>query len=323
MKQPFRQSLGQSLEQSLGHPVQRRVKAVIAAAVAFMLAFTLAACGNTAKPAEDTATGDQGAATEKVEPKGSIRLATTTSTKDSGLLDAILGDFTAQTGYDVEVISVGSGEAMKLGENGEADVLLVHSPAAEKTFVQDGHADATGRLDVMYNDYVVIGPSTDPAGVKTSAATDATAAFAAIASATSPFISRGDESGTHKKELSIWEKAAIIPEGDWYVVAGDGMGAVITMADERQAYTLADRATWLAKSADVDLVILSEKDPSGLLNNQYGVICVDPGKNASINHDGAVAFQQWITSSATQSLIETFGLSEYGEALFTPNAVKR
>ena len=258
-----------------------------------------------------------------------LRLATTTSTKDSGLLDAILADFTAKTGYKVEVISVGSGEAMAMGMNGEADVLLVHSPAAEKAFVEGGHADATGRLDVMYNDYVIIGPLSDPAHVKTIAPANATAAFAAIASAglssgTSAgalFISRGDESGTHSKEKSIWEQASITPQGAWYVIANSGMGAVIAMANERLAYTLADRATWLSRAQSVDLTIVCEKDPSGLLNNQYGVICVNPDKNAFINHEGAVAFQKWITSLETQARIANFGVETYGEQLFIPNAI--
>jgi len=174
----------------------------------------------------------------------------------------------------------------------------------------------------MYNDYVVIGPAKDPAGVKAAAGADAVNAFAAIAKAKAPFISRGDESGTHKKELSIWEKAKLAPKGDWYVVAGAGMGAVITMADEKQAYTLSDRATWLNKSKDTELVILSEKDPSGLFNNQYGVICVNPEKNPQINHDGAVAFQRWITSPETQALIGSYGVDAYGAPLFIANAAK-
>ena len=253
---------------------------------------------------------------------GTIRLATTTSTKDSGLLDEILADFTYKTGYEVDVISVGSGEAMRLGEDGEADVLLVHSPAAEVAFVAAGHADATGRKDVMYNDYVLIGPKTDPANIKTTAGADAVAAFKAISTAKSLFISRGDNSGTHNKEKQIWEKTAITPSGNWYVVAGDGMGAVITMADERLAYTIADRATWLSKSKNTDLIIVCEKDPSGILNNQYGVICVNPAKNTSINHEGAVAFQNWILSAETQRLISNFGKDTYGEALFIPNAAR-
>ena len=293
--------------------VYARVQIATIVVASLILALTFAACG--AKPVSE---GQQA----PIEIKGSIRLATTTSTKDSGLLDVILPDFTAKTGWNVEVISVGSGEAMKMGEMGEADVLLVHSPAAEKKFVEDGHADTTGRLDVMYNDYVVIGSAKDPAGVKAAADTDAVKAFNAISAAKASFISRGDKSGTHNKELSIWEKAKISPKGDWYVIAGAGMGAVITMADEKQSYTLADRATWLNKSNDVELAIVSEKDPSGIMNNQYGVICVNPEKNAQINHDGAVAFQQWITSSETQTLIGTYGISEYGASLFISNATR-
>lgn len=267
-----------------------------------------------------TANGGAQTSESAAAAKGTLRLATTTSTKDSGLLADIIPDFEAKTGWKVEVISVGSGEAMKLGENGEADVLLVHSPAAEKTFVDGGHADPTGRLDVMFNDFVVIGSKKDPAGIKTAAPSDALAAFKTIAGKKSPFISRGDKSGTHSKELSIWKSAGIDPQGDWYVVAGSGMGAVITMADEKQAYTLADRATWLSYSAKTDLEIVSEKDPSGILNNQYGVICVNPNKNPHILHGGAVEFQKWITSAATQKLIGNFGVSQFGASLFTPNA---
>jgi tungstate transport system substrate-binding protein len=252
--------------------------------------------------------------------KGTLRLATTTSTKDSGLLAEILPGFEMKTGWKVEVISVGSGEAMKLGENGEVDILLVHSPAAEKDFVESGHADTAGRLDVMYNDFVVVGAKADPAGVKAAAASGAIEAFKTIAGKKSTFISRGDQSGTHAKELSLWKTAGIDPKGDWYVVSGSGMGAVITMTDEKQAYTSADRATWLSFSAKTDLEIVSEKDPSGILNNQYGVICVNPGKNASIQHDGAVEFRNWITSPEAQELIGAFGAARFGAPLFTPNA---
>ena len=281
--------------------------------ISLILAFMLAACGGS-QPASDLTTAPA------VTAKGTLRLATTTSTRDSGLLTEILPDFEAKTGWKADVISVGSGEAMKMGENGEADVLLVHSPAAEKTFVEGGHADSTGRLDVMYNDYVVIGAKTDPAGIKAAASTNAIEAFKVIAGKKASFVSRGDNSGTHSKELSIWKSAGIDPQGDWYIVAGSGMGAVITMTDEKQSYTLADRATWLSYSAKTDLEIVNEKDPSGILNNQYGVICVNPDKNAQIQHDGAVEFQKWITSPATQGLIGQFGVAQFGAPLFTPNA---
>ncbi|MDO4746475.1 MAG: substrate-binding domain-containing protein [Bacillota bacterium] len=257
---------------------------------------------------------------ETVEAKGTIILATTTSTKDSGLLDAILPEFTAETGWEVDVVSVGSGEAMEMGMNGEADVLLVHSPASEAEYVEGGHADEDGRMDVMYNDFVVIGPAEDPADVTGQAPDDALRAFACILQEGVPFISRADDSGTHKKELSIWEKAELTPAGDWYVEAAAGMGDVITMTDEKAGYTLSDRATWLNVGGNTALQIVCEKDPSGVLNNQYGVICVNPEKNENINNEGAKAFQEWIVSEATQALIGEYGAEEYGEPLFIPNA---
>ena len=253
-------------------------------------------------------------------PKGTIRLATTTSTQDSGLLDYILPTFTAETGWEVSVISVGSGEAMSMGEDGEADVLLVHSPASEKAFVEGGHSDENGRANVMYNDFVLVGPSADPAKILEVAPADALAAFGEISSTQSVFISRGDESGTHKKELSIWDKAELTPQGDWYVQAATGMGAVITMADEKLGYTLADRATWLNTAENTELAIVCEKDPSGLFDNQYGVIAVNPEKNEEINAEGAAAFREWILSESTQKLIGEFGIEEFGAPLFTPNA---
>ena len=285
-----------------------RAKIALFLTVSLALALMFASCGG----------GHQ--TSETVAYKGTLRLATTTSTKDSGLLTDILPDFEAKSGWKVEVISVGSGEAMKLGESGEADVLLVHSPAAERTFVEGGHADSTGRLDVMYNDYVIIGSEKDAAGVRGAASSDALEAFKTISGKRAAFISRGDQSGTHSKELSIWKSAGIDPQGDWYVVAGSGMGAVITMTDEKLAYTLADRATWLTYAAKTDLEIVSEKDPSGILNNQYGVICVNPDKNPQIQHQGAVEFQNWITSAETQKLIGQFGAAQFGDSLFTPNA---
>lgn len=256
---------------------------------------------------------------KKVENKELI-LATTTSTKDSGLLDEILPVFEKKTGYEVSVVSVGSGEAMAMGESGEADVLLVHSPAAEKEFVEGGHADKDGRMDVMYNDYVLIGSKEDPAGIRASCYNDAVAAFTALNESKSPFISRSDNSGTHKKELSIWEKCGITPEGDWYIEAGTGMGAVLEMANETLSYTLSDRATWLNAGLEKDLTIVCEKDESGILYNQYGVICVNLEKNENINHEGAKAFQEWIVSEDTQKLIGEYGVEEYGKPLFTPNA---
>ena len=257
---------------------------------------------------------------EETQKDEEIILATTTSTKDSGLLDYLLPVFEEETGYKVSVVSVGSGEAMAMGENGEADVLLVHSPAAEVEFVEGGHADENGRRDVMYNDFVLVGPNDDPAKIKENSYNDALGAFKTLAQDEVTFISRSDDSGTHKKELEIWAEANIEPSGDWYIEAGTGMGAVLEMANEMMAYTLSDRATWLNYDLGDDMMIVSENDPSGVLYNQYGVICVNPEKNAAINHEGATTFADWILSEKTQELIGQYGVEEYGKALFTPNA---
>lgn len=285
-------------------------KLMLLLVVVLAMGFALAGCGGSS----DEGNGDT------AESKGTIILATTTSTKDSGLLDYLIPKFEKSSGYTVDVISVGSGEAMAMGENGEADVLLVHSPDDEKAFVEAGNSDADGRFDVMYNDFVLIGSKDDPSKIADNAAEDALKAFTTIADEKSTFISRGDESGTHKKELKLWDKAEITPEGDWYIEAADGMGAVITMANEKQAYTLSDRATWLNNGGETDLKIVCEKDPSGVLYNQYGVICVNPEKNDKINADGAKEFQNWIISADVQKLIGEFGVEDYGEALFIPNA---
>ncbi|MDR1069158.1 MAG: substrate-binding domain-containing protein [Clostridiales Family XIII bacterium] len=278
----------------------------------------LGACGD--KKSGGDPTGETSTEEKQVEPKGTFRLATTTSTKDSGLLEYILPIFQKSTGWEADVISVGSGEALAMGRNGEADVLLVHSPADEDTFVDEGNADATGKVQIMYNDFVLIGPKTDPAGINAAGANDAVKAFKAVADQKAAFISRGDESGTHKKELKIWDTAGITPTGDWYTVANAGMADVIAMANEKLGYTLADRSTWLAKQQDTDLAIVSEKDPSGVYNNQYSVICVNPDKNDQIKHDAAVAFQEWMASADGQKAIGEFGVTEYGQQLFTPNA---
>lgn len=263
---------------------------------------------------------EDGAEKQEKTEQNEIILATTTSTQDSGLLDEILPEFEEEYGYTVSVVSVGSGEAMTMGENGEADVLLVHSPAAEREFVEEGNADDTGRLDVMYNDFVLVGPVSDPAEIAEESPSDAMAAFQKLADTQTEFISRSDESGTHKKELEIWKACGITPEGEWYVQAGTGMGAVLEMANEKLAYTLSDRATWLNLDLDEDMKIVCENDESGILYNQYGVICVNPEKNNQINHEGAKAFQEWIVSEKGQELIGEYGVEEYGKALFTPNA---
>ncbi len=298
-------------------------KKLLGLILAAAMAFSMTACSTPEPAAEPVAEEvvEEAPAEEVVEEEaapaaGTIILATTTSTKDSGLLDYILPNFTEQTGYEVDVISVGSGEAMAMGEAGEADVLLVHSPASEEAFVEAGHSDETGRLAVMYNDYVLVGPESDAE----IPADDAVGAVKAILENELTFISRGDESGTHKKELALWEAAEMTPEGEWYVEAAAGMGDVITMADEMSGYTLSDRATWLNVGGETGLAIVCEKDPSGVMDNPYGVICVNPEKNDLINAEGAKAFQDWIVSDETQELIGGYGVEEFGGALFTPNA---
>jgi tungstate transport system substrate-binding protein len=242
-------------------------------------------------------------------------LATTTSTRDSGLLDVILPEFEAMSGVDVDVVAVGTGQALQLGEDGNADVLLVHARAREDAFMDAGHG--VRREDVMYNDFVIVGPADDPAGI--AGMTDAVAAFTQIAEAEAPFVSRGDDSGTHTKEKAIWSEAGIEPEGDWYIAAGQGMGAVLTLADESQAYTLSDRATYLARTLEgTELEILTEGDP--ILFNPYGVIAVNPEKSPEIQADYANQFIDWLISVPTQEVISAYGVDEFGQPLFTPDS---
>jgi tungstate transport system substrate-binding protein len=243
--------------------------------------------------------------------KGTIRLSTTTSTQDSGLLDYILPVFTAQVGWNVDVISVGTGAALQMGRDGDADVLLVHAKAQEEAFVSEGHG--LKRFDVMYNDFIVVGPSAPIAYNDKVQET-----FKTIADRNLPFVSRGDKSGTHTMELNLWKAAGVDPAKlSAYTSAGQGMGATLQMSNELQAYTLADRATWL-KQKDSALVIVCEKGTE--LLNFYGVIAVNPAKNSKINAQGAQDFINWILSPATQTLIGGYGVAEFGGSLFTPNA---
>lgn len=242
-------------------------------------------------------------------------LATTTSTQDSGLLDVILPDFENEFGVKVNVIAVGTGQAITLGQDGNADVLLVHARAREDAFMAEGHG--VRREDVMYNDFVIVGTQGDSAGIK--GMTNAVEAFKKIADSKATFISRGDESGTHTKELGIWKKAAIEPSGDWYVSAGQGMGEVLTMAGEQQAYTLSDRATYLARTKEgLDLIVLVEGDKD--LFNPYGVIVVNPNKGEHIQVDLANQFADWIISMPTQEKIAAFGVAEFDQSLFIPDS---
>ncbi len=242
-----------------------------------------------------------------------LTLATTTSTDDSGLLAYILPDFEEKYNAEVDVVAVGTGQALQLGANGDADVLLVHARAREEAFVADG--DGTARYDVMYNDFVILGPADDPAGIQ--GLDDAAAAFATLADAEATFVSRGDDSGTHTKEKGIWALAELDPAGDWYVSAGQGMGAVLTMADEMQAYTMSDRATFIARQAEgLTLEVLVEGDT--ILFNPYGVIPVNPEKHAGVNAELAQDFVAWLVSVETQELIASFEVSD--QQLFIPDS---
>lgn len=242
-------------------------------------------------------------------------LATTTSTQDSGLLEYLLPDFEKEFNTRVDVIAVGTGQALQLGKDGNADVLLVHARAQEDAFLTDGHG--TRREDVMYNDFVIVGPESDPAGIK--GMTGAVDAFKKIAETKAPFVSRGDKSGTHTKELAVWKSAGITPEGDWYISAGQGMGEVLTMAEEQQAYTISDRATYLARTkTGLTLQVLVERDKT--LLNPYGVIAVNPDKGPQINNDLAARFIDWIVSVPVQEKIGEFGKADFGQSLFVPDS---
>lgn len=287
--------------------------------LALLLVFSLAACSSGGGDASDT--GDTSSSdgtspdTAGAEEQSDVVLASTTSTQDSGLFDALVPAFQdAYPLYNMQVIAVGTGEALKLGETKDADVLLVHAKADEEKFVENGYG--VERQDVMYNDFVIVGPKSDPAGVNDAA--DIKDAMTAIAAGSAPFISRGDDSGTHKKELKLWTAAQIAtPNPDaqsWYESAGQGMGETLTIASNKGGYTLADRATYLSMKDALDLVILREGDKD--LLNQYGVIVVTD----AANQEGGQAFFDWILSDEGQRFIEEYGVEEYGQPLFIPNA---
>ncbi|MBI2913383.1 MAG: substrate-binding domain-containing protein [Chloroflexi bacterium] len=242
-------------------------------------------------------------------------LATTTSTQDSGLLETLVAAFERQTGYHVKPIAVGSGQALRLGEEGEADVLLVHSPEAEEAFMAAGHG--VDRRLVMHNDFVIVGPAADPADV--SGLESASEAMAKIARAGSTFFSRGDESGTHAREKKLWADAGLAPfQQPWYKETGQGMGQTLFIANEKDGYALADRGTYLALKERLRLVVLLEGG-AGLLN-VYHVIVVNPDESGKVNAEGARAFADFVTSSQGQEIIRTFGVEQYGEPLFYPDA---
>ena len=245
-----------------------------------------------------------------------LLLVSTTSTQDSGLLDVLLPGFTEQTGYNVQLVAVGSGQALKLGEQGNADVILLHSPVAEKEFMANDFG--IDRRLVMHNDFVLVGPASDPAGIRGKTPVEA---LESIYASRVTFVSRGDDSGTHVKELALWKNAGLDPAGqDWYLETGQGQGATLSIASEKGGYALTDRGTFLAYKANVDLEILVEGDP--FLLNVYHVITVNPAKWPRVNLEGAQAFAEFTTSPQGQQVIAGFGLEQYGQPLFFSDADK-
>jgi tungstate transport system substrate-binding protein len=246
-----------------------------------------------------------------------VILTTTTSTQDSGLLDVLVPLFEKQTGYSVKTVSVGTGQALVLAAKGDADVALVHAPDLEKKYVADGKL--LNRRLVMYNDFVIIGPKEDPAKIKS--AKTAIAALKLIEQSKSPFVSRGDNSGTHNLEKSLWKEAGIQPKGDWYIEAGQGMGATLGIANERNAYTITDRGTYLALAKRVTLPILVEGDR--LLLNVYSVMEVNSANGPRVNTTGGKAFAEFMVSPQAQNAIKNFGVEKFGQPLFVPVAGKK
>jgi len=250
-----------------------------------------------------------------VPVKGKITLSTTTSTQDSGLLDFLLPVFTRETGWEVDVVAVGSGAALRMGRDGDADVLLVHARPDEIQFVQDGYG--TVRYDVMYNDFLVVGPNLTAVAHNENVIQT----FRNIASNNLIFVSRGDDSGTHRMELNLWRSAAVNTSSlRNYNSVGQGMGATLQMANEMRGYTLTDRATWLTlrKDGRINLVAVCENAPD--LLNFYGVILINKERHPKINAEGGKAFAEWMISASAQKLIGEYGVAEFGGALFTPNA---
>lgn len=280
-------------------------KKILSVLLIFVLCFAMAACGgddtgNGARPAEGT----------------TLMMATTTSTADTGLLDYLKPIFLEDTGIDLQWTAVGTGEALAMGQNGDVDIVLVHAKASEEEFVASGAG--VERFPVMYNDFVVVGPEEEG-----KYGDDIAACFGAIQEGKLTFVSRGDDSGTDKKEKKIWTALEIDPTANPnYIESGQGMGATITMADEEEAYTLTDRGTWLKfkNDADLDIELNIVCEGAKDLLNQYGVIAVNPEMFEGLNNEAANVFIEWICSDKVQQLIGQFGVEEYGQALFTPNA---
>jgi tungstate transport system substrate-binding protein len=287
------------------------MKKVFILTIGLLLILTLVSCGTSETPEIETPE-EQTPQAETLDP---ITLATTTSTENSGLLDEILPHFEERYNTRVNVVAVGTGQAMEMGKNGDADVLLVHAEATEIEFVEDGYG--VDRHRVMYNDFVIAGPEDDPAGLKETTGSDAANALDIIKEKQALFSSRGDNSGTHMKELELWQSAGVEPAGDWYKSVGQGMGATLNFASEEKAYVLTDRATYLSMKDNLDLDIAVEGDER--MFNQYGVIKVNPEKHDGINKEGADRFVEWILSDEVQDMIAEFGKDKYGQGLFVPN----
>jgi tungstate transport system substrate-binding protein len=273
--------------------------------IVFML-LILSACGNTEN---DQADSKEKKSEPKAEPTELI-LATTTSTQDSGLLDVLLPIFEEENNVKVKTIAVGTGQALEMGTKGEADVLLVHAPKSEEELVTSG--DAVNRKRVMYNDFILVGPKDNPAGVSGE---DINEAFQTISEVKANFVTRGDDSGTHKKELGIWTAVNIQPAGETYISTGQGMGASLQIANEKNGYILTDRATWLAQEknlTNLKIVVEGGKD----LMNIYHVMQVNPEKHSMVNSEDAEKFVEFMVSSETQDVIESFGKKDYGQSLF-------
>jgi tungstate transport system substrate-binding protein len=240
-----------------------------------------------------------------------LRLATTTSTANSGLMDYLLPKFTAETAIEVHLIAVGTGKALRLGREGDVDIVLVHARAAENAFVEGGYG--VDRADVMYNDFIIVGPKSDPAGAASSVSV--AQVLQRVYDSAQPFISRGDDSGTHKRELILWQSAGKTPAGSWYREVGQGMGKTLQIANEVDGYTMTDRGTWLAYQSKLDIQLLFEDDPP--LFNPYGIIAVNPELHPDANYAGAIELIKWITAPEAQKMISEFKIK--GQQLFVPS----
>jgi tungstate transport system substrate-binding protein len=299
----------------MGVPILKRLALVVGAFTVLLLV----ACGSDSGTARTATPGPSGSSRSPVATKasGKLILATTTSTQDSGLLDVLIPAFESESGYTVQTVAVGSGQAIAQASRGDADVVLVHSPDAEKMMIDAG--DGVERTLVMHNDFILVGPKHDPAGIKQTA--DINAAMQAIATKQAAFISRGDQSGTNAFELKLWKALNVTPKGQsWYSESGQGMGATLQIANQRNAYTISDRGTYLSQQKNLDLQIVSEKSPG--LVNVYHVIVVNPDKHSNTNVTGARAFAAWITRPDIQEMIGKFGVDQFGQALFFPDAGK-